>query len=165
MCIRDRFAGPITQVYFSGGEKKWKWATLKALELQLASYSEKLNRILRFAVSNRHDFSQRSPFKRNCQYSLALLALPGILTLTSMLECVTPPDAWIFSWMPLYCLHPHLEGLAHTPLLLSRFLSMLSALPRSYHFFIESDSTPSFLKICLIRDLALSEEVLPTLYS
>ena len=71
----------------------------KALKLQLADYSSWLNtvKVPRCSVSYEGNFITAVSFLQNCQDFLTVLALPGTLTLTSMNECVTSSDKWIFS--------------------------------------------------------------------
>ena len=78
---------------------KWKYTMSKALKLQLANYSSWLNtvKVPRCSVSNGGNFITAVSFLQNCQNFLTVLALPRTLTLTSMNECVTSSDEWIFS--------------------------------------------------------------------
>ena len=76
----------------------WKYTMSKALKLQLANYSNWLNtvKVPRCSVSNEGNFITAVSFLQNCQDVLTVLAPPWTLTLTSMNECVTSSDEWIF---------------------------------------------------------------------
>ena len=119
------------------GKGKWKYTMSKALKLQLANYSSWLNtvKVPRCSVSNGGNFITAVSFLQNCQNFLTVLALPRTLTLTSMNECVTSSNEWIFS-SSAPSVPPASSFARYGPqlLFLPRLLSVFSAHSRFYHF-------------------------------